>query len=212
MNPDFESLADQIAAAARWDTGTDSLHAAVAAYQHQHTKEQAMTPETPKHADFYKLLLAGTRACSLAFLVINSAKDKTVQKVAQDVLRDWGITLETQENPPAAPNPEPEPELIWPPVDRFGSPLETTLSPIYFEHYYHVHEDLTRVHNTGTTGYIIKPENQLTPVSAYWEEERRVWRMKFLPWNGSVTGEIWISHCAVHPGDKIKSEDKVASP
>ncbi len=200
MNSDFDAFADQIAAAARWETGAAMSHEFIAAYQHakDHMKITADSNDASTN-----LVLAGTHACVMALMVTSGVMpDETL---ARAVLNDWGIKAE--------PKPElpPNDTLVWPPVDLSGRPLAAALSPVYFKARYHVREPITQIDSAGTGGYTIHPDHPLTLTEAYWDETRYTWRM-CLKTQHAELDPIWMGHCNLKPTKEAASPGTIDIP
>ncbi len=159
------------------------------------------------------IIMAGVHSCSLATFVLctpwpdpQSPDVQAVQAAARHVLKLWDLELQPMPAKPAPPSDlvTPPPVLLWPPVDRLGRPISTTLTEVYRENFYHVHENCV-VPRPGdpTTGVLLESEDNLVLHEAYWNEESLQWRMKFSI-HHAPDERFWLNHSQVLPGEEIQ--------
>ncbi len=208
MNSDLDDMIGSIAAHSPIPSIWDSFPVphTLGAYQtYLETKKNKMLTNNTD------LILKCTQSCVLACQVLrvkwadpHGPDARITVAAAEAVLKSYGIELTSVSEEASAEDP-PDPEvatLVWPPVDRLGRPLTTTLPDVYKENYYHVREPVVVTTPEWLSGTPIAPNHALVLLESYWNEEALQWRMRFS--NISVPGDrFWLNHCQVKTGDEI---------
>lgn len=162
-------------------------------------------------------ILAGIRACRLAEIVLGRNPDKNLRRLALDVLRDFGISFEEDNDAtedtaclwsaPESPPPAAEEVLHWPPP-------KPTLPMVYRSNLYEVRstgaaalvDNGSLILESGTNLIFVESGTNLIfdGASEWWQN---AWLMRFTVL-GSPDEKLWLKSHDVRPTD----EEVVPSP
>ncbi len=221
MNPDFENLTDDIAAAAAhpgWDSGLP-LPAALSYFANK--GKRSMPEPTKSTAD---IILAGVESCLLAINTIEVFKDapharaQAIVAASRKVLAHWGLEIKVPaapagtddpqgplgagEDAPSAPVASKPAVLIWP-------PREPMLPAVYTENFYVPRESflawvdgVVSVSLADATFAVLSTDRLIFTGAGHWSVEHNCWVLRMIVKRDGLH-TIWALSKRVVPGDEI---------